>query len=105
MTGAYRSGISYRLDLTISKVDGFTYADQITATVNGNSVNVVKSGNDYRILYVLPGPYGPDVQPEQPQEEQPEENKCPWCDQVHGDGFFEKIVAWFHSIFAKLFKH
>lgn len=27
---------------------------------------------------------------------------CPWCGKTH-DGFFQKIVGWFHSIFAKVF--
>ena len=27
---------------------------------------------------------------------------CPWCGEMH-EGFFESIIGWFHSIFAKLF--
>lgn len=27
---------------------------------------------------------------------------CPWCGNLHGEGF-DKIVAWFHELFAKLF--
>ena len=28
---------------------------------------------------------------------------CKWCGKDHSDGFFQKIVAFFHNIFAKLF--
>ena len=33
---------------------------------------------------------------------QPDPNRCPWCGKVH-EGFFQKIIGWFHGIFAKLF--
>jgi len=29
-------------------------------------------------------------------------NRCPWCGKVH-EGFFQKIIGFFHTIFAKLF--
>lgn len=29
--------------------------------------------------------------------------ECHWCGKVHGGNFFQKIIAWFHNIFAKLF--
>jgi len=31
-----------------------------------------------------------------------EEDHCSWCGEVH-EGFFQKMIAFFHSIFAKLF--
>ena len=37
----------------------------------------------------------------QPQP-QPNANQCHWCGKVH-NGFFQKIVAFFHNILAKLF--
>ena len=40
-------------------------------------------------------------QPDNPQP-QPDPNMCHWCGQVH-EGFFQSIVGWFHSIFARLF--
>ena len=30
-------------------------------------------------------------------------NYCRWCGEVHGSGFLQKITAWFHSLFAKIF--
>ena len=35
-------------------------------------------------------------------EPQPDPNMCPWCGKVH-EGFFQKIIGFFHTIFAKLF--
>lgn len=35
-------------------------------------------------------------------EPQKDPNTCPWCGKVH-EGFFQKIIAFFHRIFAKLF--
>lgn len=34
---------------------------------------------------------------------EPAANLCKWCGKDHSDGFFQKIVAFFHNIFAKLF--
>ena len=31
------------------------------------------------------------------------ENICHWCGKVHSSNFWQKIVAWFHNIFARLF--
>ena len=28
---------------------------------------------------------------------------CRWCGKVHSDNFIQKITAWFHSLFAKIF--
>lgn len=30
-------------------------------------------------------------------------NLCQWCAKDHSNGFFQKIIGWFHNIFAKLF--
>ena len=30
-------------------------------------------------------------------------NICKWCGKAHGDGFFEKLVAFFHRLFAAIF--
>jgi len=35
-------------------------------------------------------------------EPQPDPNMCHWCGKVH-EGFFQKIIGFFHNIFAKLF--
>lgn len=40
---------------------------------------------------------GPVTEPEP-------EPLCRWCNRTHTDGFFQKIVAWFHSVLARLFK-
>ena len=40
----------------------------------------------------------------EPTIEPKPENLCRWCDTVHGDGFLQKITAWFHSVLAALFK-
>ncbi len=46
-------------------------------------------------------------QPENPDNgngsNEPAANLCKWCGKDHSDGFFQKIVAFFHNIFAKLF--
>ena len=46
-------------------------------------------------------PGEPDVDP---TVEPKPENLCRWCNTVHGDSFLQKIVAWFHSVLATLFK-
>ena len=46
-------------------------------------------------------PGDPDVEP---TVEPKPDNLCPWCNTVHGDGFFQRIVAWFHSILAKIIR-
>ena len=46
-------------------------------------------------------PGNPDVEP---TVEPKPDNLCPWCNTVHGDGFFQRIVAWFHSILAKIIR-
>ena len=35
-------------------------------------------------------------------EPQPDPNRCLWCGKVH-EGFFQKIIGFFHAVFAKLF--
>lgn len=37
------------------------------------------------------------------EEEPAEENICKWCGKVHSDNFFQKIVAFFHKLFAAIF--
>ncbi len=45
-------------------------------------------------------------QPENPDNgngsNEPAANLCKWCGKDHSDGFFQKIVGWFHNILAKL---
>ena len=48
-----------------------------------------------------PGASGTDVEP---TVEPKPENLCRWCNTVHGDSFFEKVVAWFHGVLATLFR-
>ena len=38
----------------------------------------------------------------QEQQGEPQQSVCPWCGGAH-EGFFQSIVGWFHSLFAKLF--
>ncbi len=40
-------------------------------------------------------------QPDNPQP-QPDPNMCHWCGKVH-EGFFQKIIGFFHNIMAKIF--
>ena len=37
-----------------------------------------------------------------PEEPQPDPNMCHWCGQVH-EGFFQKIIGFFHNILARIF--
>ena len=46
-------------------------------------------------------PGEPDIEP---TVEPKPENLCRWCNTVHGDSFFEKVVAWFHGVLATLFR-
>ena len=46
-------------------------------------------------------PGEPDIEP---TVEPKPENLCRWCNTVHGDSFFQRIVAWFHGVLATLFK-
>ncbi len=56
--GTFKGGMRYRLSLMLSPVDGYTYANKITATVNGktedgsgNKINVLKAGSLYVLYY------------------------------------------------------
>ncbi len=56
--GMFKGGVSYRISLMLSPVDGFTYASKITATVDGKTedelgkkINVVKAGSLYVLYY------------------------------------------------------
>ena len=40
----------------------------------------------------------------EPTIEPKPENLCRWCNTVHGDSFFQKVVAWFHGVLATLFR-
>lgn len=46
-------------------------------------------------------PGEPDIEP---TVEPKPENLCRWCNTVHGDSFFEKVVAWVHGVLATLFR-
>ena len=46
-------------------------------------------------------PGEPDAEP---TIEPKPDNLCPWCNTVHGDGFFQRIVAWFHGILARIIR-
>ena len=35
-------------------------------------------------------------------ESQPNPNMCHWCGKVH-EGFFQKIIGFFHNILARIF--
>ena len=37
-----------------------------------------------------------------PEEPQPDPNMCHWCGKVH-EGFFQKIIGFFHNILARIF--
>ena len=44
-----------------------------------------------------------DTIPKLNPQPQPNPNVCHWCGKVHSNDFFQKIVAFFHNIFAKIF--
>ena len=44
-----------------------------------------------------------DTIPKLNPQPQPNPNVCHWCGKVHSNDFFQKIVAFFHNIFAKVF--
>ena len=54
---------------------------------------------DHFSAYVVVDPTKTDA-PTQP--ETPQQGGCPWCGKTH-NGFFQKIIGFFHSIFAKIF--
>ena len=71
-----------------------------------NKVEIAKENEALQAAFMIYGsfetdPGEPDVEP---TVEPKPENLCRWCNTVHGDGFFERIVAWFHGVLATLFK-
>lgn len=96
---AYRVEEVYRVRMLFAPIDCYTYADEITVTVNGESINVGRSGENYLVIFSLQSPAAP--QPPETPEEPPV--LCAWCGKVHGKTFFEKIKALIHSLLAGVF--
>ncbi|MBR3553830.1 MAG: hypothetical protein IKN72_10665 [Clostridia bacterium] len=84
---------------------------QITATpssgwhfvgwYNGETLVSANASYQYPLFTdtTLTAKFEKDAAPEQPE---PQQSVCPWCGGAH-EGFFQKIVGWFHSIFAAIF--
>ena len=98
-----------------------TYA-ALTATPNSGwhfvgwyngSIQTSSSASDPHLVIAdvtLTAKFEKDADPGQPENpdngngsNEPAANLCKWCGKDHSDGFFQKIVAFFHNIFAKLF--
>ena len=58
--------------------------------------------NDRVTLYAVWQKNSAPEQPGQPDNPSQPENLCKWCGKTH-DGFFQKIVGFFHNIFAAIF--
>ena len=99
VTGSYRAGEAYRVQMLLSPMDCYTYADDVTVTVNGEDVSVGRSGGNYLIVFSLPSPVVP-VLPEQPADDPV---VCSWCGKVHDSSFFQKIIAFIHGLLARVF--
>lgn len=91
--------------------DAFAGCGNFTVHYNGSEEEwkavQIGSGND--ALKSAPPVFGPfeDISEEpfaEPTVEPKPENLCPWCNTIHGDGFFQRIVAWFHGILAKIIR-
>ncbi len=48
-----------------------------------------------------PRPYATNAEPN--QHSQTGANRCHWCGKDHSGNFFQKIIGFFHNIFAKIF--
>ena len=77
------------------------------------SIQTSSSASDPHLVIAdvtLTAKFEKDADPGQPENpdngngsNEPAANLCKWCGKDHSDGFFQKIVAFFHNIFAKLF--
>ena len=77
-------------------------AKEATATESGYTGDVVCTvcGETIKAGEVIP----PTAQPDEPgQSEKPTSGRCPFCGRDHSGSFFQKIIAFFHRIFALLF--
>ena len=99
--GAYKAGYTYWviIPFTIDNQDDFETFDAANITINGKEVTKTAVGtNSIKLtcrLGTLEAPADPEPQP------QPE-NLCKWCGKVH-EGFFQKIIGFFHRILAAIF--
>lgn len=88
-TGVVVSGLN---NITIKYIkDDVEISDAKADVPDGREVNISvdeKSGN-----------IETDFKTESPAEDQTE-NACPFCGKVHGKGFIERVIAFFHMIFA-----
>ncbi len=99
----FLAGVTYMVSVQFAMQTGYALdTGKATCKVNGEEMKS-KSGTHTWYYCVVPTDK-PDV-PDTPQDETPPTAKCPWCDEVHGSGFFQRIIAWFHNLLAKLFKH
>ena len=71
-----------------------------------DAIEIDKTNDWVKTAFFVYGP--PEEVPENPYTELEIEPKpetlCRWCNTIHGDSFFQRIVAWFHGILAKLFR-
>ncbi len=98
------------IPFTVSEIgaDAFAGCSGFTVRYDGSEEawKTVQIGGGNEALTAAPLIIGPfeDAPITEPTVEPKPENLCPWCDTVHGDGFFQRIVAWFHSILAKIIR-
>ena len=69
--------------------------------------NAVKTDSENEWLQtatvVFPDPEAPDP-PAPAPDGGDETHLCPWCGKIHGDGGFQRIIAWIHGILARIFR-
>lgn len=101
----FLAGVTYTVSVQFAMQTGYALdTGKATCKVNGEEMKS-KRGTHTWYYYVVPTDKL-DVS-DMPQDETPpaaDADKCPWCDKEHGSGFFQRIIAWFHGILAKLFK-
>lgn len=80
---------------TFGAIDGDTYGVlTLSATESGSGTLVIENAPTHE-------PDQPDT-PVTPEPDPQPANLCPWCGQEHV-GFFAGLIAWFHSILARIF--
>ena len=101
--GNFKEGVAYRVVITLSFNDGENdpyyrgMTQSTVVTVNGKAAAYTKYMGFVDISYTFDA-----LQAEDPQPEPQPENLCKWCGKVH-EGFFQKIIGFFHNILAAIF--
>ena len=98
---AFEAGKQYyaHIEINATSSDDFDAISNATYTVNGKAVQRELVDGVAIINFYFDKLPDADTTPTDPE---PQQSVCPWCGGQH-EGFFQKIIGFFHNILAKIF--